>query len=557
MKINLKDCGFDNHSRVFKRKLSDRIPVEFCEDGLSVELSIDKSIASAESYCICKNEDGFVIKGSDELGLYYGIGKFLHSAKWSDTDFAPVATNGVVSPACSYRAIYFSVHFFNWYQMAPMEEQEEYLEDLLLWGYNVLHCTLPRVNANSFKEEMFVKAADNIKRIFKMAKKFSMMTSLSVGSNQGIKSSPEEFNADMSTMNLEYRGNLGRNLCVSKPAALEHLRQIWREEMELFVDVGLDFITCWPYDEGGCGCEKCRPWGSVGYGNMIKAVKEEVVKVFPNAKIVASTWAFDVPNDEGEYKGFYERLKGDLSDCIDYIMVDAHKSFPRYPLEHEVVKPVVNFPEISMWGLAPWGGFGANPLPERFQTIWDSSKQILSGGMPYTEGIYEDISKVQCSGYYWTPDKHYSEILAEYINYEYGDHVIEDALDLMRLIEINHTHIGNEEYPETDISDKALALAESIDARLSDRAKNAWRWRILYIRAMLDKKRYDALMADTSDDPKKLKRFVFYSGDLLLEDKEAQDLFLELQKYYHCVPHNGENHHTLPPYGGTKLDVVV
>ena len=165
MKINLKDCGFDNHSRVFKRKLSDRIPVEFCEDGLSVELSIDKSIASAESYCICKNEDGFVVKGSDELGLYYGIGKFLHSAKWSDTDFAPVATNGVVSPACSYRAIYFSVHFFNWYQMAPMEEQEEYLEDLLLWGYNVLHCTLPRVNANSFKEEMFVKAADNIKRI--------------------------------------------------------------------------------------------------------------------------------------------------------------------------------------------------------------------------------------------------------------------------------------------------------------------------------------------------------------------------------------------------------
>jgi hypothetical protein len=34
-------------------------------------------------------------------------------------------------------------------------------------------------------------------------------------------------------------------------------------------------------------------------------------------------------------------------------------------------------------------------------------------------------------------------------------------------------------------------------------------------------------------------------------------MFLELQRYYHCVPHNGENHHTLPPAGGTKLDVVV
>ena len=47
------------------------------------------------------------------------------------------------------------------------------------------------------------------------------------------------------------------------------------------------------------------------------------------------------------------------------------------------------------------------------------------------------------------------------------------------------------------------------------------------------------------------------SGDRLLEDAEAQAMFLELQRYYHCVPHNGENHHTLPPAGGTKLDVVV
>jgi hypothetical protein len=38
---------------------------------------------------------------------------------------------------------------------------------------------------------------------------------------------------------------------------------------------------------------------------------------------------------------------------------------------------------------------------------------------------------------------------------------------------------------------------------------------------------------------------------------QAQALFLELWGYYHCIPHNGENHHTLPPYGGTKLQVVV
>ena len=132
-----------------------------------------------------------------------------------------------------------------------------------------------------------------------------------------------------------------------------------------------------------------------------------------------------------------------------------------------------------------------------------------------------------------------------------------DALELMRLIEINHTHIGNKEYPEIEIARKALVLAESINARLPERARAAWRWRILYIRARLDAKRYAALLTDTSDDPKKIKRFKYFSGDLLLEDAEAQEMFLELQRIYHCLPHNGENHHTLPPYGGTKLDVVI
>lgn len=557
MKLNLKANGHEDHARVLIKKLTARIPVEHCEDGLLIELIIDESIAKEESYYIKAINGGFAVAGNDTLGLYYGIGKLLHSAKWSESDFSPSVTDGVISPACTCRTVSYAIHFYNWYQMALDDEQESYLEDLLLWGYNMFHCSLPIVNATTFEDDMFVRAVKNVRRLFKMAKKFGMKLSLSVCKNQGMRSSPAEYAADMSTMNLELRGNLGRNLCPSNPEALEHLRWIWRSVMEHFRDIGLDQACCWPYDEGGCGCEKCRPWGAVGYGNMIKAFKEELVKIFPNAKINASTWAFDAPNDEGEYAGFYERLRGDLSNVVDSILVDAHGDFPRYPLKHEPVKPIINFPEISMWGLAPWGGFGANPLPERFQRIWDSSKHIISGGIPYTEGLYEDISKVQWIGYYWHPEKHYSEILAEYISYEYGEEFVFEALDLMRLIEINHTHIGNREYPEADVAERAAELAESINARLSERAKTSWRWRILYIRARLDQKRYAALIADTSDDPKKLKRFRFYSGDLLLEDAEAQDMFLELQGYYHCIPHNGENHHTLPPYGGTKLDVVV
>ena len=555
MKINVISNGNELAKNLLCERILERIDAEFCADGISIELWIDANLGDPESYSVEKRGDGFLVRGADSLGLCYGVGKLLHSAKWSENGFKPCATNGVVTPRSSYRSIFYSMHFFNWYQVSPIEEQERYLSDLLLWGYNTIHCTLPRVNVESIEDEIFQKAMRNVKRIFKLAKSYGMKTSLSLGSNQGMKGTPHEFDAEMS-FDLKMRGNLGRNLCISKPGVLDYLRGIWRDELEMLKDTGLDYITCWPYDEGGCGCEKCRPWGANGYLNMCLAARDTAREIFPDIKVIVGTWAFDAPNDEGEYEGLYKRLRTDMS-WIDYLMVDAHGEFPSYPLEHEVIRPIVNFPEISMWGLAPWGGFGANPLPERFQRIWDSSKHIISGGLPYSEGLYEDILKVQWIGYYFDPDKHYSDILAEYISYEYSADVVDDALELMRLIEINHTHIGNKEYPELEVAKKALLLAESINARLSERAKTSWRWRILYIRARLDAKRYAALLADTSDDPKKIKRFMFYSGDLLLEDSEAQDMFLELQGYYHCIPHNGENHHTLPPYGGTKLDVVI
>ena len=33
--------------------------------------------------------------------------------------------------------------------------------------------------------------------------------------------------------------------------------------------------------------------------------------------------------------------------------------------------PVLDFPEYSMFGRCPWGGFGANPIPMAMQADWD------------------------------------------------------------------------------------------------------------------------------------------------------------------------------------------
>ena len=552
MKIKVIDNGYKNQAELLKKSISGRINAEYADGGLTIELIVDRLIGDAESYLIKESATGWQIIGSDDIGLFYGIGKFLHTARWSENEFVPCPPTKLVTPACSFRAMYFAVHLFNWYANAPAEELGEYVEELLLWGYNTIVLIIPVIDIYTFDDVLYHNAVNKSRMIFNLAKKLGMKVGIIICPNQGLKGADHALDADPSFDPIgNIRGNAGRNICPSKPGAVEYLSGIWRTMFEQYTDIGLDYILTWPYDEGGCGCPDCRPWGARAYCDLVIKLKDEAIKFYPDAKFIVSAWIFDKPDDQGEYAGLYERLKGDMS-WVDYIMVDAHAEYPRYPLEHEVIKPVVNFPEISMWKLYPWGGFGANPLPERFHGIWNSAKKILGGGMPYSEGMYEDISKIQFSGYYWEPERAWEDTLSEYINYEYSADVIEDTIKLMKLIEANHVLVGNYNYPDYALSDEADALARDIQARLGERAASSWRWRILYIRAITDKKRYDYIKAN-ADYKYVLEDIRHYASDFMVDDDEAQELLKELRRYYHSVDYNGTNQFTLPFVGGNTV----
>ncbi|MBQ9393067.1 MAG: hypothetical protein IJU18_03635, partial [Oscillospiraceae bacterium] len=384
MKIQIIANGHAAQEEVLRRRIAERIDAAFAPGGMTVTLTVDAAAGKAESYRIDGAGQDWRVTGADGQGLYYGVGKFLHSACWSEEDFAPAATDGWVSPDCEFRCIYFSVHFHNWYQEASTEEVARYLEDMLLYGYNAIECIIPVVQLNSFEDDMFRASVDKLRAIFSLAKKLGMKVLFGVNPNQGILSAPHVWDADLTyDVPGKYRGWAGRNLCPSKPGALEYLRGIWLKCLEQFTDIGLDYVLSWPYDEGGCGCAACAPWGANGFDKLSRVLAQDARRLYPGVKFLYATWTFDVPYDQREYSTLYKRLAAGEMDYIDYLMVDAHGPFPRYPLEHPVIKPIVNFPEISMWGLFPWGGFGANPLPRRFEEFWDSSKSVLSGGMPY------------------------------------------------------------------------------------------------------------------------------------------------------------------------------
>lgn len=597
MKICLQTNCFNQEADILRNEITKRISnVSFTKKDTSdvdmkITLQVEPTLGKAESYEITINDNDlkrtietmemwtptYTITGADSLGLLFGIGKFLHTAIWEKDAFyhltgndglertlLPKLPQGVVSPDCPVRAIYFALHNYNWYQEASEEELLTYLTELLLYGYNTVMLILPVMNIREKDDEIAVKAVSAIRKMFLLAKSLSMKCGLFINVNQGFVTAPHEWDADPSYDNPDkvVRGSLGRNLCPNKEGTLAYLRSIWNWEMDSVKDIGLNYVVTWPYDEGGCGCEKCRPWGAKGYLDLAKLCFQDMKERFPKCEMIISTWLFDRVGEPSEYEGLYKRLRSDCSE-MSYIMVDDHNDFPQYPLTHESVKPVINFPEISMWRLWPWGGYGANPLPKRFEGFFRSAKDILFGGAPYSEGIYEDISKVQCVGYYWNKNASYQDIFREYMNYEFGvvndegemfPEILSDAIHLTELIEHNHTLVGMDELPVEEECKRIGELARSIDGKLSEKRRASWRWHILYTRAILDEKRYAYFFSKGDFSVETLRNIRHLAGVYLKKDPEAQDLFQSLREIYHCVPLNEENYYTLPPFDG---EVVV
>jgi hypothetical protein len=295
-----------------------------------------------------------------------------------------------------------------------------------------------------------------------------------------------------------------------------------RTLFERLKDVGLDLVCYWPYDEGGCACEQCKPWGSNAYLKLSQDFTRLGRDYFPNLKTILSTWMFDTP-PEGEWQGLSNALQKDGA-WLNYILADAHEDFPRYPLDVGVPgnRPLLNFPEISMWGNSPWGGYGANPLPDRFQRLWDQVKHLVDGGFPYSEGIYEDTNKAVVLQFYWNPEQSAQETLREYSDYEFGPEVTNEVLALIGLEESTASNAFKKQPVDKDAVQRAFQTAEAVNARLPEWGRQNWRWELLHLRAVLDRERF---------------------GGGGLETPVAEAALVRLMTLYHCQMETDDPYH--------------
>ena len=478
-----------------------RTLVERCalpgKDNVAARPVLDLAIepgAGSERFRIADGPAGAVrIAGSDERGLLYGVGRFLHASRYEEGRFIPGSWWGVSCPEKAFRGIYLATHFHNFFHDAPIREVETYVEDLALWGFNHLLVWFDRHHYQGINDPAALEMIARLSAILKAGKRVGMSAGLMILANEGYASSPLELRADGATGRAHY----GVELCPSKPEAVDLMLREFREEFEAFADVRPEILEIFPYDTGGCACAKCKPWGANGYLRIGEQVANLFKERFPGGRVVLSTWLFDYPYKTTEEWEGLSRAFAQRPGWVDYIAADSHDRFPQYPLTHGVPGglPLINFPEISMWDMSPWGGFGANPLPGRLQSLWNEVKDAAVGGTPYMEGVYADINLALYGRFYWSKDQSAADALKEYAAFEYSPDVAADVVKAIAILEQNHGcawlqdsrtasfQAGPENRKRTE---EAFSLLSGADGRLPPRIRQRWRWRILYLRALLD-----------------------------------------------------------------------
>ncbi len=452
-----------------------------------------------ESFSIQDGAQGDIrVIGGDVRGVLYGAGQFLRGCRFAAGGLEPGAWRGRSAPQKPFRAIYFATHFHNWYHDAPPEKLERYVEELGLWGYNAVGVWFDMHHYAGIDDPAAQDMIRRLHAVLRAANGVGLGALLIVLGNEAYATSPNALRADWTAGHDGYTRDLYHyhvELCPHKPGAMELLLK-WREEvLAAFADLRLDYLAIWPYDQGGCTCAQCKPWAANGFLKIAEPLARLARRHFPDIQIVLSTWDIDYFT-QGEWAGLQAAFRR-RPDWVDYLMADGYLgAFPQFPLTQGAPGglPLVCFPEISMFGTNPWGGYGANPLPARLQQYWRQIAPVMAGGAPYSEGIYEDLNKVICARFFWDAAVSAEEAVRDYIAYEFAPEAVEPVLKAVRLLEdtLERRWQGGAEQPPIRITrpegvEAAYALIRGAETALPERARTCWRWRILHLRALIDR----------------------------------------------------------------------
>lgn len=547
---NLPAGAFAALKRAIERKAKERgcRVARKTQGALTLRFCVDSRLC-ADSFEITerKTANGSCIRvaGSDVPCVFAAAGRFLVLSRFD-------GKGGFVPPELPLRhrmkkpvrGIYLASHFYNYHHSSPIADECDYIADQALRGFNHIMLCVGIQHYRTLRDPEALKMIERIKRIFAFTSSIGMKNALIAFSNTGMDGFPKEYAAEEKADGVRYVRDITAEfiteLCPSTEGGMREIERIQREFFEAFRDVAVDEYYLWPYDEGGCLCEKCYPWSTNGFMKVadldLRLMKEYGIR----GKLCISTWHFDVQMP-GEWDNFYSHLENGEYSWAPYIMTAFQSGrLPRVIAEKGVPRGVrfVDFPEISMQNPAhPWGGFGATPFPMYLNNVEENTGAYSEGGFLYSEGIYEDINKYIVAGFYCGYAEHDVTSMREYFGFEFGIYDAAAQNELVRACQLMEScHRRETLHPDSGVwqfrirwataAPEIKKIIDSTDPLVPEKLRNSRMWRLMVIRAHLD--------------------FILYSNGYRLKDSpEAQELLAELcriscvserTKYCVCPP---------------------
>lgn len=420
-----------------------------------------------------------VVSGRDSRGLLYGLGKLLRLGDFADGGFVISPQSCVETPATSQRGVYFATHFNNYYERAPVEELEAYVEDMALWGFNAIWTWF---DMNWYPEGFWEDPEDpgtqmlnRIRMVNAKARSLGLTAGLTAIANEGFQEQPPEgLRADMSVR----RGGFypDSTICPSAPGGMEMILKNRRKVLELIGPI--DAYVTWPFDQGSCGCPECSPWAEK-FMEINPAIAEEVRRLNPDVAFHVSTWYFT--DDE---MAMVRSVMDEGAAWFDGVVTETKWAGE---FEPPASYDRIVFPEISMEGslFCGYGASGANPMPTK---CVEQARQAAAhgyGSMLYSEGVYEDVNKIVWGSALWEPGRDLKDIVGEYARFYFGPDRVADWRDLILGLEQTWP-------PETlntkdpALVEKLCGLAKELGATIPATQTSRIRWQYLMDRAEMD-----------------------------------------------------------------------
>ncbi len=482
---------------------SDRILTNIAEkfaarlkQDVTVTLAIDENLGEFES----EIQDG-VIRAGSYGSLFDAAGRFLRH---------PEVKGRFVSQK-KMPGMYLTTHFNNYYDATPLPELFDYIDDLAFWGMGILSFWFDMHHYRNMEEAK--PQTDRLLKLITYANSIGIKVACTMLSSEAFADSPKELRADWTSGHDGYIHDLNDHyhveLCPSVPGGLDKILEYRREMLEVFQEAKLDYVKIGAYDEGGCTCSACAPWGGNGHLRCLDALIPLIKEYFPKVEVIGSLWQFGTfTGTTVEYEILADELaKGRFPD-LKYLM--SEPGHATYAVTHDMHRPIIGFPEISMPAANPWGGYGANPLPQTWQKEWDKYGESLEGGFPYSEGIYEDMNKAIFLRFYRDGQPALTTV-KEYLAYEFGlegellDLMFQTVLDMEWTLSRIYTfpYARNQEgvfVPNPKKTEpphryvirnpeRVFRIEEAVKkvhAALPESIREGTKWQVLYLRGLID-----------------------------------------------------------------------